>query len=73
MKHLPCVSRRGVQDQEDQLEELRRFRLEKEKEYGVKDKGTGKKENPVLGEIGQREDLLTEIFAKVNKIWLNFG
>ena len=34
----------------------------------MKDKGTGKKENPVLGEIGQREDLLSEIFTKVNKI-----
>ena len=73
MKHFLCVSRRGVQDQKEHLAELRRFRLAKEQEYGVKDKGTGKKENPVLGEVGQREDLLSEIFAKVNKIWLNFG
>ena len=73
MKHIPCVSRRGLQDQKEQLAELRRFRLAKEQEYGVKDKGTGKKENPVLGEAGQREDLLAEIFSKVNKLWLNFG
>ena len=65
MKHFPCVSRRGVQHQEEQLAELRQFRLTKEKEYGLKDKGTGKKENPVMGEAGHREDLYAELFSKV--------
>ena len=67
---FPSDLRRGVQQQRDHLAELQRFRLEKEREFGVTDRGTGKNENPILGEASQREDLLNELYAKVNAVGL---